>query len=41
VEKVTQNVGYFRDFQKKLPKVNNRPLGDENSPNPVTQGPML
>jgi hypothetical protein len=30
-------LGYFCNFQKNLPKVNNRPLG-ENSPNPVTLG---
>jgi hypothetical protein len=33
-EKIAQNSGYFCNLQK-MPKVNNRPLG-ENSPNLVT-----
>jgi hypothetical protein len=34
-KKYHKNLGYFCDFLKKLPKVNNCPLG-ENSPNLVT-----
>jgi hypothetical protein len=40
VKKVDQNVGYLSIFSKYLPKVNNRPMG-ENSPNLVTLLPSL
>jgi hypothetical protein len=35
VEKSSQTVGYFRNFQNTCPIITNRPLG-ENSPNLVT-----